>query len=53
MPRMLVPQRRGEPESPLDDLFSQVIDDDGILRLPFDPMEIIDNLRWNAIAPVL
>jgi hypothetical protein len=49
---MLVPQRRGEPESPLDDLFSQVIAD-GILRLPFDPMQIIDNLRWNAIAPVL
>jgi hypothetical protein len=38
-------RRQAQPESALDDLVNHVRFDDGRLRLPFDPTEVIDNLR--------
>src|SRR5258708_5308517 len=42
--------RGSRPESSLYDAISDVIVDDGKLRLPFDPTEIIDNLRLERYA---
>jgi hypothetical protein len=43
--------RQPQAESPLDDVLGDVRFDDSKLRLPFDPTEIIDNLRLERYAP--
>lgn len=42
--------RKAQPESVLDDVSENGAADEGALRLPFDPTEIIDNLRLERYA---